>query len=73
MEIHFSSLPLEELKRLHQKADMQLTSALLQPDAPWEDIKQKNRMVTDLAILIHKRRAENSTGKQYVGLGSQKT
>lgn len=60
MDIHFSSLPLEDLKHLHRKADMDLQQALLNGDQ-WESIRIKKQVVTQLAVLVHKRMEVHKT------------
>jgi hypothetical protein len=54
MDIHLSSLSLEELINLYQKANLELEKSLLE-GKQWEAIKVKKQMVTELSIVIHKR------------------
>lgn len=55
MEIDLSSLDLEQLKTIYEKADADLKNALLGGDS-WKDVQDKRKTVTELAILMHKKR-----------------
>jgi hypothetical protein len=45
---------INELQRAHAQAEVELQRALLE-GAPVEEIREKSKVVTELAIAIHKR------------------
>jgi hypothetical protein len=47
-------LGINELQRAHTVAEFELQRALLE-GAPVDEIREKSKLVTDLAIAIHKR------------------
>jgi hypothetical protein len=54
MDINFNYITTEELANLYNKADNELKKALITGD-DWEQIKDKRRIVTELAIELHKK------------------
>jgi len=55
MEIDLNNLSLTELENLHSKVSGSLETALLS-GASWEEVQSQRKIVTELAVLIHKRR-----------------
>ncbi|HEU0063625.1 MAG TPA: hypothetical protein VFQ58_01290 [Flavisolibacter sp.] len=54
MEINFKYLNPEFLEHLYQKAEIELKDALLK-GAEWEEIKEKENILTAIAIERHRR------------------
>ena len=61
MDINFNYLNTEQLTELYLKADKELENALIN-GADWEEIKDKRRIVTELAIELHKKRRPEDFG-----------
>jgi hypothetical protein len=61
MDINFNYISTEQLAELYLKADKELEKALIS-GATWEDIKDKRRIVTELAIELHKKRNPEDFG-----------
>ena len=61
MEIDLSTLSLEELSRMYQKADREMKAALL-GGADWMEVQDKRALVTELSIQIHKRSYPSGAG-----------
>jgi hypothetical protein len=55
MEQTLWSLDLDTLKLLYDKEAAALRTALIN-GASWEDVKEQRKIVTDLAITLHKKR-----------------
>lgn len=56
MEIDFTNLSLEELNDLHIKAEKELKDILLLGTS-WDVVKSKMEVITQLAILIDKKKS----------------
>ncbi|MGE5522046.1 MAG: hypothetical protein ACM3VS_19135 [Candidatus Dadabacteria bacterium] len=54
MEVFYDQCSEEELKRMYDKADAELTQALLD-GAAWEDLRYKTSLVTKISIALHKK------------------
>ena len=59
MERNECSFELEALKQLYEAEAEKLTLSLLN-GASWEEVKDQRKLVTDLAIAIHKMKHANS-------------
>lgn len=55
MEINLKELETEELKMLYSKTENELQTALLN-GASWEEVKAKRDLVTNISIILHKRK-----------------
>jgi hypothetical protein len=55
MDIDLDNLDLNELESLHNKILDSLQTALLN-GASWEEVQVQRKIVTELAVAIHKRR-----------------
>jgi hypothetical protein len=60
MEIDFTNLPLEDLKRIKELAEAELKTSLLD-GAEWNVVQQKNAVITRLAILIHHKNRDSGS------------
>ena len=61
MEIDLSTFSLEELNKMHERADHELQAALLN-GADWMEVQDKRRLVTELSIQLHKSKHSNGAG-----------
>ena len=59
MERNLCSFELEALKKLYETEAEKLTVSLLN-GATWEEVKDQRKLVTDLAIAVHKKKHSNS-------------
>lgn len=59
MERNLCSFELEALKKLYEAEAEKLTVSLLN-GATWEEVKDQRKLVTDLAIAVHKKKHSNS-------------
>ena len=59
MERNQCSFELEALKKLYEAEAEKLTVSLLN-GATWEEVKDQRKLVTDLAIAVHKKKHSNS-------------
>ena len=59
MERNECSFELEALKKLYEAEAEKLTVSLLK-GATWEEVKDQRKLVTDLAIAVHKKKHSNS-------------
>jgi hypothetical protein len=59
MERDMSDLSLDQLKEIYHKADEDLKTALLN-GTPWEEVRAKRKVVTELSKLIFKKRSSNT-------------
>ena len=54
MEMNWNELDTESLRALYDKESANLKKALLN-GSTWEEVKDKSRRVTELAIALHKK------------------
>ena len=59
MERNQCSFELEALKKLYEAEAEKLTVSLLN-GATWEEVKDQRKLVTDLAIAVHKKKHSSS-------------